>query len=168
MSNAKRCKGIIPGTFILCGEMSQCSEECWALEQAAALGRVTPAHITTLRPLDVFVFGSNEAGIHGTGAAFTAVHFGARRSVPSGPSGKTYAIPTKPRDITVSLCLRDISKYVAEFMAYATKRQDRCFLVTEIGCGLAGYQPSQIAPMFEGCVALPHVCLPQQFWTVLR
>lgn len=165
-----KCLGIIPDTFMVCGETTQyCSDECWALEQAAALGRVTPAHVTTLRPLDVFVFGSNEAGIHGAGAALTAArHFGATRSVTNGPSGSSYAIPTKPRDLSVSLCLRDISKYVAEFVAYAAERRDRCFLVTEIGCGLAGYQPSQIAPMFEGCVALPHVCLPQRFWAVLR
>lgn len=164
-----KCLGIIPGTFIICGEIEQyCSTECWAQHQAKALNRITPEKVTHLRPLDIFVFGSNEAGIHGAGAAFTAVHFGARRSVPSGRSGKTYAIPTKPRDITVSLCLRDISKYVDEFVAYAAERQDRCFLVTEIGCGLAGYKPSDIAPMFKSCVALPHVCLPQPFWAVLR
>jgi len=164
-----RCKSIVPGTFTVCGETTQyCSDECWALEQAAALGRITPEKVTELRPLDVFVFGSNEAGIHGAGAALTATNFGAKRSVANGPSGKTYAIPTKPRDLAVSLPLSAIEKYVAEFVAYATQQQDKCFLVTEIGCGLAGRHPSQIAPMFRGCAALPHVCLPQRFWTVLR
>lgn len=164
-----RCKGIVPGTFTVCGEYQQCSDECWALEQAAALGWVTPEKVTELRPLDVFVFGSNEAGIHGAGAALAAAqHFGATRSVANGPSGRSYAIPTKPRDLSVSLPLSTIEKYVAEFVAYATQQQDKCFLVTEIGCGLAGYQPAQIAPMFRDCAALPHVCLPQRFWVVLR
>jgi len=165
-----KCLGIIPGTFIVCGEIAQyCSDECWALQQAKALGRVTPSSITKLRPLDVFVFGSNEAGIHGAGAALAAAqHFGATRSVANGPSGSSYAIPTKPRDLSVSLPLSTIEKYVAEFVAYATQQQDKCFLVTEIGCGLAGYQPAQIAPMFRDCAALPHVCLPQRFWVVLR
>jgi hypothetical protein len=163
------CLGIIPGTFIICGEIEQyCSTECWAQRQAAAFNRITPERVTHLRPLDVFVFGSNQAGIHGAGAALTAaLCFGAKRSVANGPSGSSYAIPTKPRDLSVSLCLRDISKYVDEFVAYAAERQDRCFLITEIGCGLAGYKPSDIAPMFKDCVALPHVCLPQRFWTVL-
>lgn len=165
-----KCLGIIPDTFIICGEIEQyCSTECWAQHQAKALNRITPEKVTHLRPLDIFVFGSNEAGIHGAGAALTAAqHFGATRSVANGPSGSSYAIPTKPRDLSVSLCLRDISKYVDEFIAYAAEKQDRCFLVTEIGCGLAGYKPSDIAPMFKGCVALPHVCLPQRFWAVLR
>lgn len=163
-----RCKGIVPGTFTLCGEYQQCSDECWALEQAAALGRTTPEKVTDLRPLDIFVFGSNEAGIHGAGAALTATRFGAKRSVANGPSGKTYAIPTKPQNLRLSLPLSAIEKYVAEFAAYATQQQDKCFLVTEIGCGLAGYRPIDIAPMLRGCAALPHVCLPQRFWTVLR
>lgn len=154
---------------MVCGETTQyCSAECWALQQAKAFDRITPEKVTDLRPLDIFVYGANEAGILGAGAALTARRYVARRSGVCGPSGRTFAIPTKPRDLRLSLPLCDIEKYAVKFVSYATKRQDRCFLVTEIGCGLAGYQPSQIAPIFEGCVALPHVCLPQRFWTVLR
>jgi len=163
------CLGVIPGTFTVCGETTQyCSDACWAIQQAAAFNRITPEKVTDLRPLDIFVYGANEAGILGAGAALTARRFVGRRSGVCGLSGRTFAIPTKPRDLRLSLPLDDISKYVAMFVTYVSKRRDRCFLVTEIGCGLAGYHPSQIAPMFRGCVALPHVCLPQRFWTVLR
>ena len=83
------------------------------------LTRITPNHITTLKPHEVFVFGSNEAGRHGRGAALTAQQWGACKSVAAGRSGQTYAIPTKPADVRVRLCLRDISKYVDDFIQHA-------------------------------------------------
>ena len=130
--------------------------------------RITPNHIIALKPHEIFVFGSNEAGRHSRGAALTAKQWGARKSVPAGRAGQTYAIPTKPADVRVSLCLRDISKYVDDFIAHAQLNPHNHFLVTEIGCGLAGYAPHDIAPLFAACAQLDNVSLPERFWSVLR
>ena len=113
----------------------------------------------------VFVFGSNLAGRHGKGAALWARHRrGAiyRRGV--GPQENAYAIPTKNRELKV-LPLDAIRSYVAAFLDYARRRADLRFEVTPIGCGLAGYRPHQIAPMFAG--APPNVILPDAFRAVL-
>ena len=68
----------------------------------------------------------------------------------------------------VSLCLRDISKYVDDFIQHAQAHPNDYFLVTEIGCGLAaGYKPRDIAPLFRGAVQLRNVALPVRFWDVL-
>lgn len=129
--------------------------------------RITPELITSLQPHEVFVFGSNEAGRHSKGAALTAVQWGARKSVPAGRAGQTYAIPTKPANVRLRLDLRDISRYVDDFRRHAEQGQMTHFLVTEIGCGLAGYQPSDIAPLFAGCRTLSNVALPVRFWRVI-
>jgi hypothetical protein len=130
--------------------------------------RVTPEHITSLQPHEVFVFGSNEGGKHSRGAALTAKQWGARRSVPAGPAGQTYAIPTKPVDVRARLSLRDIAKYVDDFVTYTQHHQLTHFFVTEIGCGLAGYRPDDVAPLFAMCADMPNVALPMRFWAVLR
>lgn len=97
---------------------------------------------------EIFVFGSNEAGIHGAGAAkFAVKHHGAKYGQGVGPQGNSYAIPTKDRNIQ-TLPLEKIKEYVDEFIFYASQRPLRIFKVTAIGCGLAGYKPEQIAPMF--------------------
>ena len=129
--------------------------------------RVTPGVITSLRSHEVFCFGSNEGGRHSRGAALLAKRWGARRSVPNGRSGQTYAIPTKPIDVRSRLCLRDISKYVQEFIEHARQSPRDAFLMTAIGCGLAGYAPSDVAPLFRDAVDLDNVSLPLSFWRAL-
>ncbi|TXH54293.1 MAG: hypothetical protein E6Q97_11335 [Desulfurellales bacterium] len=131
------------------------------------MNRVSPSNIKELKPDEVFVFGSNEAGNHGRGAALTARRWGARKSVAAGFSGQTYAIPTKPADVRYRLSLRDISRYVDDFVRFASAHPHLHFLVTEIGCGLAGYKPNEIAPLFVNCAQLPNVALPASFWRVL-
>jgi hypothetical protein len=133
----------------------------------APISRITLGLITSLKHDEIFVFGSNEAGNHGRGAALTAKRWGAKRSVANGLSGRTYAIPTKPADVRRVLCLRDISNYVNEFIKFARSRPDLRFLVTEIGCGLAGYGPDDVAPLFAECRGVINVCLPKRFWEVL-
>ena len=97
----------------------------------------------------IFVFGSNEAGRHGKGAALTARNqYGAQYGVGVGRTGNAYAIPTKDK-LLRTLPLTDISKYVAEFLTYARQHPELDFLVIRIGCGLAGYNDYQIAPMFQ-------------------
>ncbi len=112
-----------------------------------------------MRP--VFVFGSNEAGIHGRGSALYAKeHYGAKNGVGVGRSGNAYAIPTKDRDLR-TLPLPEIFKHVTVFLEYARKYHHIHFRVTAIGCGLAGYCHEQIAPMFYGA---PDNCLLPELW----
>ncbi len=97
----------------------------------------------------IFVFGSNLAGRHGKGAAlFSRQNHGAEYGVGVGRTGNAFAIPTKDERIH-TLPLDSISGYVNEFIAYAKEHSDLEFQVTKIGCGLAGYQESDIAPMFK-------------------
>lgn len=122
---------------------------------------ITPDKITELKPNEVFVFGSNEAGIHGAGAAKLAHEkFGAKWGVGLGLEGKTYAIPTKDYNIK-TLDLYRINLYVLYFKADVKRYKDLNFLVTEIGCGLAGYEPKDIAPFFKD--APENVFLPKKF-----
>ena len=116
---------------------------------------------------EIFVFGSNEAGKHGKGAAKTALKFGAKHNLAEGLSGNTYAIPTK-NDKIRTLSIQKIKKYVDNFISFAKKNQSLCFLVTEIGCGLAGYHPQDIAPLFQEATELQNIHLPQKFWNVLN
>lgn len=109
--------------------------------------------IQTLEPNEVFVFGSNQAGIHGAGAAKQAYKdFGATWGLGYGLSqsdkGMTFAIPTKDYDIN-TLPLTKIESYVKMFINFASMNSDMRFLLTKIGCGLAGYRDDQIAPMFK-------------------
>lgn len=105
-----------------------------------------------IRP--VFVFGSNEGGIHGGGAARTAHEkFGAVWGRGYGHMGDSFAIPTKGvrgPEIRETLPLSLIQVYVTAFISYANGRPNLTFDVTRIGCGLAGLTDEQIAPMFNG------------------
>lgn len=107
----------------------------------------------------IFVFGSNEAGRHGKGAAKHAVqHHGAIYGVPEGRQGNSYAIPTKDRHLR-PLPLGSIHGYVQRFLEFARANHALTFEVTRIGCGLAGYHQEDIAPMFKG--APPNCILPE-------
>jgi hypothetical protein len=103
---------------------------------------------------EVFVFGSNLAGIHGAGAAKVALEkFGAEWGVGSG-FGKpvicpSYAIPTKDQKVD-TLPLNVIKHFVDEFIQATKDNVSREWFVTRVGCGLAGYRDEQIAPMFKG------------------
>lgn len=122
-------------------------------------------NIQELKTDQVFVFGSNLAGIHDAGAARLAhKKFGAQRGRPYGHYGQSFAIPTKDTNIE-TLSLDSILRFVESFKDYAIVQHEYTFLVTEIGCGLAGYTPSQIAPFFNNCP--PNVHLPQSFIDVL-
>lgn len=125
----------------------------------------SPANITQLGDNEIFVFGSNRAGRHGRGAAKDALKWGARHGVGEGICGKTYGIATKDRNLAV-LSLREIGINVDRFLRCAKEWPGLTFLVTEIGCGLAGYSPKDIAPFFAN--ATPNVHLPERFWRVLN
>ena len=105
------------------------------------------------RPGNIFVFGSNRAGIHGAGAAKTArQRYGAKWGSGEGLQGNSYALPTKDAHIQ-TLPLRDIKRHVDVFLAFARSRPELSFFVTRIGCGLAGYCDAEIAPLFKGAPA---------------
>ena len=125
--------------------------------------KVTPDHITKLEPNQVFVFGSNYAGRHGKGAALLAVRkFGARYGQGTGIMGQSYGIATKDRRLNV-LSIPEIGVQVDKFVRYARQHPEIEFLVTQIGCGLAGYSTKEIAPLFLDQDLPPNVVLPQVF-----
>ena len=111
----------------------------------------------------IFCFGSNLAGFHGAGAARYAMeHFGAKYDQGIGQVGFSYAIPTK-NEHNETLPLSEIQKYVEQFIQYATNHPELTFNMTRIGCGLAGYQDQDIAPMFIHAPA--NVRLPSEWVT---
>ena len=114
----------------------------------------------------VFVFGSNQRGIHGAGAAKAALRWGAQRGVGRGLQGRTYALPTKAGPYT-NLTLDQIQYEVEQFIATVHDPPDLTFLVTPVGTGLAGHKPEDIAPFFAPLVDHPRVTLPIQFLTHL-
>jgi len=111
--------------------------------------------------VSVFVFGSNLAGRHGKGAAlFARKHHGAIYGIGEGIQGSSYAIPTKDEKLKV-LPLSTIKEYVNSFLSFAEVNSTMKFILTPIGCGLAGYSPKDIAPMFKD--APSNIILPEEF-----
>lgn len=124
--------------------------------------RTLAGRIEQLAENEIFVFGSNLAGMHGGGAARLArIRWGAVMGQGVGLQGRTYAIPTMQGGPET------IKPYVDEFIAFAKAHPGLRFLVTEIGCGIAGFTPSQIAPLFAGAADVPNILLPARFWDVL-
>ena len=118
----------------------------------------TPDFITELKLDEVFVFGSNLAGMHGGGAAYVAWRkFGAIMGKGIGMQGQSYAIPTMQGGVET------IEPYVNEFIAYTQAHPELFFFVTRIGCGIAGFLDAEIAPLFAAAVGLSNVCLPETF-----
>jgi hypothetical protein len=119
----------------------------------------SPARIESLEPHQVFVFGSNAQGMHGGGAARTAhERFGAVWGQSSGLQGQSYGVDTMSG-------LATIEREVAELLDFAAAHPELELLVTELGCGIAGHTPEQIAPLFRRAPA--NVRLPQRFEAVL-
>lgn len=120
--------------------------------------KFTPEKISFLEPNEIFVFGSNLQGKHIGGAAATAVKsFGAIWGQGVGIQGQCYAIPTMHGGVDA------IRPYVDEFIEYAKEYPQFTFLVTRIGCGIAGFKDCEIAPLFVDTLTLPNVRLPKSF-----
>lgn len=129
------------------------------------MNRISPDNITKLKENEIFVFGSNLSGFHGGGAAKMAYdNFGSEWENPNGIQGQSYAIPTKSEFITRTLTIEEIKPYVDEFIEFAKENKDLTFLVTEIGCGLAGLEIKDVAPLFKNAEDLSNVHLPYNFW----
>ena len=107
--------------------------------------RVSNDRIDHLEENEIFVFGSNASGYHGGGAAAYAMRkFGAIWGQGERLQGQSYG-----------------------FTSFASEHSELRFLVTRVGCGVAGYSTSQIAPLFKECIPLENVALPSDFWDVL-
>ncbi|WP_298646955.1 hypothetical protein [uncultured Proteiniphilum sp.] len=125
--------------------------------------RVTPDYISDLQENEIFVFGSNLEGTHGGGAARTAHEkFGAIWGQGAGLQGQSYGIPTMHGGV------EEIRPYVEEFIDFAISHPDLLFLVTRVGCGIAGFHDSEISPLFTRALEVPNVYLPESFWKALR
>jgi len=117
--------------------------------------RTTPERITSLQPNEIFVFGSNLRGMHGGGAAYIAyLKFGAIMGQGVGLQGQSYGIPTMQGGVET------IKPYVDEFIEFAKAHPTLTFLVTRIGCGIAGFTDDEISPLFEKAHDVENIVLP--------
>ena len=117
--------------------------------------RVTPEGITHLEKNEIFVFGSNLEGAHGGGAALMAYRkFGAVWGQGVGLQGQSYGIPTMQGSVET------IRPYVDEFIDFARQHPELTFLVTRVGCGIAGFFDEEIAPLFAEAHKVENIVLP--------
>lgn len=125
--------------------------------------KYTPEFITKLADDEIFVFGSNLAGKHGGGAAATAYRcFGAVWGQGVGLQGRSYAIPTMHGGI------KAIQPYVDDFIQFAKCHPELRFLVTKIGCGIAGFKQESIAPLFTDALDVENIILPHEFVLIIK
>lgn len=123
----------------------------------------TPERISELKPNEIFVFGSNLAGMHGGGAAWIAYErFGAIMGQGVGLQGQSYAIPTMQGGVET------IKPYVDEFITYAKAHPEYKFFVTKIGCGIAGFRVEEIAPLFYHAIDCKNIVLPKEFDDIIQ
>lgn len=123
---------------------------------------IASERIDVLEKGEIFVFGSNLAGHHMGGAAIAAhKKFGAEWGVGVGLTGQSYAIPTMLGGVET------IRPYVDQFIHFAERNSDIKFLVTRIGCGIAGFKDEEIAPLFREAVSVSNIYLPQKFYDIL-
>ena len=73
---------------------------------------------------------------------------------------QTYAIPSRD--------MENFKKYIDDFLVYAKQHPEYTFLVTEIGCGISGHSPSEIAPLFKEALKMDNIHLPLVFWDILN
>jgi len=123
--------------------------------------RITPSIINVLGANEIFVFGSNVQGMHLGGAARVAYNkFGAEWGNGEGLQGSSYALPTMEG-------LEGTTAAAYRFTIFAKEHPELKFFVTPVGCGIAGYTPEEIAPMFKDTIQLENVYLPISFWKVI-
>lgn len=125
--------------------------------------RISSDRITELKDNEIFVFGSNIEGRHGGGAALLAYRkWGAVWGQGVGLQGQCYGIPTMHGGP------EKIKPYVDEFIEFARNHKELKFLVTEIGCGIAGFSPEDIAPLFAEAIDVENIYLPKRFVEVIE
>ena len=145
----------MPGSMADMAESMVCEDMDFIREEVMEQKRTTPEFITELQPNEIFVFGSNLKGMHGGGAAYIAYRkFGAIMGQGVGLQGQSYAIPTMQGGVET------IRPYVDEFIAFAKEHPTLTFLVTRIGCGIAGFTDNEISPLFEKAHDVENTVLP--------
>ncbi len=123
--------------------------------------RVSPGRISFLKEGEIFVYGSNKGGMNGAGAArYAEDHFGAKSGIGEGLQGQSYALPSMEG-------MESFREAVNRFCAFAKEHKELKFLVTRIGCGIAGYKDEDVAPLFAESATLENVYLPKSFWVEL-
>lgn len=124
--------------------------------------RITPDFITDLKENEIFVFGSNLEGAHGGGAAKAAHEkFGAIWGQGTGLQGQSYGIPTMHGGV------EEIQPFVEEFIDFAAEHPELTFLVTRVGCGIAGFHDTEMAPLFARAGEVENIYLPESFWNII-
>jgi hypothetical protein len=125
--------------------------------------RYTPDIIESLKDNEIFVFGSNLAGIHDGGAArVVMIKFGAVYGQGIGLHGQSYAIPTMQGGPET------IKPYADEFIEFAKQHPELTFYVTRIGCGIAGFKDIDIAPLFAAAINVENILLPETFVRAIK
>ena len=146
---------------------TQISEEYYdeTDSNTAYAGRVTPEKVTNLAPNEIFVFGSNDQGIHKGGAAYLALKkFGAQMGVSSGLQGSSYAIPTVGNGIGP----QEIADSFHTFVEFAKAHPEKTFLLTALGCGHGGYEPDYISRYLEEGINVSNIHYPMEFWAAFE
>ena len=143
------------GSMADMAESMVCEDMDFIRKEVIEQKRTTPVFITELQPNEIFVFGSNLKGMHGGGAAYIAYRkFGAIMGQGVGLQGQSYGIPTMQGGVDT------IKPYVDEFIEFAKKNKNLTFLVTRIGCGIAGFTDDEISPLFEKAHDVENIVLP--------
>ena len=120
--------------------------------------KITPGYVDTLSSCEIFVFGSNLEGQHLGGAARTAYEkFGAEWGVGDGPTGRSYAIPTMFANSN------EIRPYVQKFIEYAKEHPMNRFLLTRVGCGIAGFSDADMGYIFRDIIDIPNITYPEEW-----
>lgn len=137
------------------------SDKIILTEKQIVMNKVIPNYITDLDSNEIFVFGSNKSGLHlGGAAAFALENFGAKMGIGEGLTGQCYALPTMEG-------INSFKEAVDKFEECVKEHPELKFLVTEVGCGIAGYTPEEVAPLFKKISTYPNVSLPISFWNVI-
>ena len=145
----------MPGSMADMAESMVCEDMDITREDNMEQKKSTPEFITELQPNEIFVFGSNLKGMHGGGAAYIAYRkFGTIMGQGVGLQGQSYAIPTMQGGVET------IRPYVDEFITFAKEHPTLTFLVTRIGCGIAGFTDEEISPLFEKAHDVETIVLP--------
>lgn len=134
--------------------------------------RYTPEAIDNLCPGEVFVFGSNRNGDHCGGAAHVAhERFGAKWGVGEGLMGRSYALPTLDESMG-RVSVADLEESFRKLFACAAEHPDLTFLLTKVGCGIAGWGVTEVGDALwraakgyyaDGAPRLRNIVLPREF-----
>lgn len=112
----------------------------------------------------IFVFGSNLAGIHGAGAAkFAHEEHGAEWGVGEGLTGDSYALPTKDENIK-TLPWPEVEENINEFLDHAETFPENLYILTPVGCGLAGYNKRGLWLVLKHRVGVPENVVLSHSW----